>query len=89
MKMVLWLVPQHLQLIFVMNKQINLETTGGYASFLNGKVKRPNRTLAERARCMLINAGAPAQDWCYATEHAVDIYRATYHSAIKCAPHFV
>jgi hypothetical protein len=37
---------------------------------------------------MLINAGATAHDWYYATEHAADIYRATYHSAIKCAPHF-
>jgi hypothetical protein len=49
-------------------EQLNLETMGGYASFLDGKVERPNRTLAERAQCMLINAGAPAQDWCYATE---------------------
>jgi hypothetical protein len=67
--------------------QMNFETTGGYASFLNEKVERPNRTLSERARCMLLNAVAPAQDWCSATEHAADIYRATYHSAIKCAPH--
>jgi hypothetical protein len=70
-------------------EHINLETTGGFTSFLNVKVERPNHTLAESAWCMLINAGAPSQDWCYATEHAADIYRATYHSAIKCAPHFV
>jgi hypothetical protein len=30
-------------------KQINLEATGGFASFLNGKVECPNRTLDERA----------------------------------------
>jgi hypothetical protein len=68
-------------------EQLNLETTGGYASFLNGKVERPNRTLAERARCMLINDGAPSKDWCFAIEHSAELYRVTYHSAIKCSPH--
>jgi hypothetical protein len=69
-------------------KQMNLETMDGYASFINGKVERPNRTLAERARCMFINYGASDQDWRYAMEHDVNIYRATHHSAIKCAPQF-
>jgi hypothetical protein len=61
---------------------------GGYAYFLNGKVERPNRTLAERARCMLLNDDAPKQDWCFATEHAGEIYCVTYHSAIDFSPHF-
>jgi hypothetical protein len=47
-----------------------LETNGGYASYLNGKIERPNHTIAERFRCFLINAGFPKQDWCYAAEHA-------------------
>jgi hypothetical protein len=46
--------------------QLNLETTGGYISFLNGKVERQNRTLADRVPCMLINTAAPHQDWCFA-----------------------
>jgi hypothetical protein len=37
---------------------------------------------------MVFNAGSPAQDWCYATEHSANIYRRTYHSAIKCARQF-
>jgi hypothetical protein len=41
------------------DEQLNLQTTGGYASFLNGKVERPNRTLADRARCLLLNAAPP------------------------------
>jgi hypothetical protein len=49
-------------------EQPNLETTGGYESFLNGKVECPNRTLAERTRFILLNAGAPPMDWCYAIE---------------------
>jgi hypothetical protein len=55
-------------------EHLNINTTGGYASFFNGKVERPYRTLAERARCMLINAGASKKDWCFATEHAGEIY---------------
>jgi hypothetical protein len=69
-------------------EQLNLETTGGYASFINGEVERPNHTLAERARCMLLNAGSPKMDWCFGTQHAGEIYRITYHSAIGCSPHF-
>jgi hypothetical protein len=37
---------------------------------------------------MFITAASPPKDGCYASEHAADIYRATYHSAIKCSPHF-
>jgi hypothetical protein len=44
-------------------EQLNLETTGDYALFLNGKVERPNRTLADCAGCMLLNAGAPYKYW--------------------------
>jgi hypothetical protein len=69
-------------------EQLNLETTSGYASFLNGKVEHPNRTLTERARCMLINDGASPMDWYYAIEHAGEIYCVTYHSVIGCSPHF-
>jgi hypothetical protein len=68
--------------------QLNLETTGSYASFLNGKVERPNCTLAERSNCMILNAGAPAMNWCSTTEHDADIYRVTWNSVIKCSPHF-
>jgi hypothetical protein len=74
---------------FIRDKdQLNLETTGGYTSFLNGKVERPNRTLAERARYMILDSGALKQDWCFATEHAGEIYRVTYHSDIGCSQHF-
>jgi hypothetical protein len=49
---------------------------------LNGKIERPNRTIAERVRCFLINAGRTKQDWFYAYEHAADIYCAALHSAV-------
>jgi hypothetical protein len=34
----------------------------------------------------LINANGPAKDWCYAVEHAADLYRVTLHFAIKMSP---
>jgi hypothetical protein len=31
---------------FLLARSIPLESTGGYASFLNGKIERPHRTIA-------------------------------------------
>jgi hypothetical protein len=36
------------------NEALNLESTGGYASYLNGKIERLNRTIAERVRCCIL-----------------------------------
>jgi hypothetical protein len=30
---------------FLVDRSISLESTGGYASFLNGKIERPHRTI--------------------------------------------
>jgi hypothetical protein len=74
---------------FIRDKaKLNIETIGGCASFFNGKVERPNGTLAECDMYMIANAGTPAQDWYYATEHAADIYHDTLLSALKCSPYF-
>jgi hypothetical protein len=43
------------------DEQLNLQTTCVYASFLNGKVERPNRTLADRVCCLLLNSAASPQ----------------------------
>jgi hypothetical protein len=47
---------------------INMETTGGFASFLNGKIERPHRTIAQVVRAMLLNSGLPSTLWCYAAK---------------------
>jgi len=60
---------------------------GGYASFLNGKIKHPHRTIGQMVRAMLLNSGLPSNLWCYAAETAADIYRYTYHSALKMTPY--
>jgi hypothetical protein len=66
---------------------IILETTGGHASFLNGKVERPNRTIADMVRALYFNAGHSPDKWCYAAETAADIYRLTLHSALGISPY--
>jgi hypothetical protein len=66
---------------------ITMDTTGGYSSFLNGKVERPHQTIAQLVRSMLINSGHPPDTWCYCAENAADIYRYTYHSAINKSPY--
>jgi hypothetical protein len=66
---------------------INMETTGGYASFLNGKIERPHRTLANMDRAMLLNSGLPPNLWCYAAETAADVYRYTHHSVLDMTPY--
>jgi len=72
---------------FLVDRSISLESTGGYASFLNGKVERPHRTIGQMVRAMLLNSGLPSTLWCYAAETAADIYRYTFHSALNKTPY--
>jgi hypothetical protein len=67
--------------------KLGLDTTGGYASYINVKVERPNRTVANKVRCMLLNSDRPLSHWCYAAEASAGIYRCTHHSAIHMNPH--
>ncbi len=72
---------------FLVQRHTSLETTGGYASFLNGKIERHHRTIAQMVRSMILNSGLPSTLWCYAAETAADIYRYTYHSALQMSPY--
>lgn len=72
---------------FLVAKDITLDTTGGYASWLNGKVERPHRTIAAKVRAMLYNSGLSNKFWCYAAESAADTYRYTFHSALQKTPY--
>jgi len=42
---------------FLVKHGINMETTGGFVSFLNGKIERPHRTIAQMVRALLLNSG--------------------------------
>jgi hypothetical protein len=72
---------------FLVQKKIAMETTGGYASFLNGKIEHPHQTISQMVRAMLLNSGLPDKLWCYAAETAADIYRYTHHSALGMTPY--
>jgi hypothetical protein len=48
---------------FLVDRKILLDTTGGYASFLNGKIERPHRTIAQMVRSLLLNSGLPSTLW--------------------------
>jgi hypothetical protein len=54
---------------------ISMETTGGFTSFLNGKIECLHRTVANMVRALLLNFGLPSILWCYTAETATDIYR--------------
>ena len=73
---------------FKVEATVMLETTGGYASFLNGKVERHHCTIANMVRSMLKNSSHNKHKWCYAAETAADIYHGILHSAINASPHF-
>jgi len=72
---------------FLLQCCISLETTSGYASFLNGKIERHHRTIAQMVHSMLLNSGLPNNLWCFAAAAAADIYRYTYHSALQMTPY--
>ena len=52
-----------------------METTGGYASHLNGKDERQHRTHAEAVRSMLYLAGLPESFWCLALAYHTFLQR--------------
>ena len=64
-----------------------VHTTAADASFQNGIVERPHRTLKERMRCMLYASRLGSEFWTDALLHAVWLYNRTYHSAIKTTPY--
>jgi len=55
--------------------QIIMQTTGGYASHLNGVTEREHRTDADSIRTSLYAAGLDDNLWCYALLHSTFINR--------------
>jgi hypothetical protein len=72
---------------YILDNNITMDTTGGYSSFLNGKVECPHQTISQLVRAMLLNSGHPPSTWCYCAENATDIYQYTYHSALHTSPY--
>ena len=65
-----------------------LEPTAAKASFQNGMVERPNRTLARIMGCLLTNAGLGPEYWSWALIHAVYLKNRMPHRATGETPYF-
>ena len=53
------------------NINIIVQTTGGDASSLNVKTERPNKTLANITRALLLNSIHKKELWCFAYHYAI------------------
>lgn len=49
--------------------ELTVESTGGYNSTANGKVKGGHRPAKVSVCCMLMTAGRTDNFWCFATNH--------------------
>lgn len=62
------------------------EFTGGYASTINGKVERPNRTLKNMVRSQLFARGFPDKFWCFAYQYSIWCLRRLFNRHVGTAP---
>eukprot|EP00957_Ditylum_brightwellii_P081471 6198127-Ditylum_brightwellii.AAC.1 len=46
---------------------IKTDTTGGYASWINGKIERPHETIKNGTQAALMDTGREEIYWCYAS----------------------
>ena len=72
----------------LIDSTINLQSTGGYASWLNGTIERSHQTTAKMVRAALRDSKHSPDKWCYALEASVDVYNGLRHSKTKEQPHF-
>ena len=61
----------------------NLQTTGGYSSWINGKAERHIRTLENMERRTRCDSNLPAMLWCFSLDYATYLYGSLYHSSIN------
>ena len=69
---------------FCANEGIARHRTVRHTPQQNGVAERMNRTLLERARCMLSNAGLPKQFWAEAVNTACYLVNRSSSTAIDC-----
>ena len=59
------------------------EHSAPYAHEQNGAAERVNRTIMEKARCLLFQCGLSTNYWPFIVEAAIYLYNHTWHSAIS------
>ena len=65
---------------------VNVESTGGYESTLNGKAERPHRTVKNMMRCQLIGSALPDPLWCLSYQFSILILRMRWNRMINGIP---
>eukprot|EP00957_Ditylum_brightwellii_P090570 6897681-Ditylum_brightwellii.AAC.1 len=45
--------------------------TGGYASWINGKIEKPHETIKNRTQATLMDTGKEEIYWCYASTDGI------------------
>eukprot|EP00957_Ditylum_brightwellii_P082030 6237733-Ditylum_brightwellii.AAC.1 len=68
---------------------ISIAPTGGYASWLNGKIDCPHETLKNGTRETPMDAGKEIIYWCYAYLDVIRKYKRILHSALGDCPDFI
>ena len=71
------------------NMNIIVRTTGGDASSLNGKIKSPNKTLANIKRAIFLNSSHKKELWCFAYQYAIWLSRRTDNRLRGDVPYFI
>eukprot|EP00957_Ditylum_brightwellii_P160509 12218974-Ditylum_brightwellii.AAC.1 len=65
---------------------ITIKTTGGYASWINGKSERANETLKKSTQAVILDAAKDVIYWCYTYTNVVKKYNCTIQSATNDCP---
>jgi len=68
---------------FFFRMGVLVNDTRGYALSLNGKIERPNRSIADGVRAMICNHDGDDVHLCLAAQNFPDAYNLTLHSAIN------
>eukprot|EP00957_Ditylum_brightwellii_P190590 14508332-Ditylum_brightwellii.AAC.1 len=68
---------------------IEVNTTSGYAFWLNGKIDRPHEAIKNGTQATLMDTGREEIYWCYVSTDVIIKYNCTLHSAINDCPDFI
>ena len=71
------------------NINIIVQTTGGDASYLNGKSETPNKTLANITRALLLNSSQNKEPWCFAYQYFLWLSIRTTNIMRNDVPYFL
>ena len=61
------------------NMNIIVQTTGVYASYINGKIGSPNKKIANTTRSLLLNSSHKKELWCFDYQYAIWISQKNEH----------